>query len=462
MIREDLYTGEVVNDPISPGLNDEIQAEEYASFGKYAYTPGYQQPAYTMYPGGYGYNPIGQSPINPISGIGMSPPVYNNAANPAFGYINAQTPSSSFKRGFPTEEDIKSGYKTISVPVNPIDFASSSVLPEKGFQEKIERLELEFLEKMIQSQYDQSRQPSYGGGYQPYYSGYNYYGVAYSNPYNSSNMALINEYRDKCEAIKQEAKERRLNLQKHLSKLAHNYLNDGVTDEQIEELYNGDKTIEIPVWQTPEYYHHINRIQNMVPFDNTQYYVDHDRRVSEEFNSIIPKDSDMKTCFANLGLLWHKWEREEEQKARKDMSLMYTGKNGAYRHYVRTMAKQRYESKNPGNIHPGFAPDLGGHNYPGENIKGAPPKGDELDNAIANLESNLMSEFPILSENATIKEDGSINITYGFGPNKGQSYNNSQEQEYDQKRREFLGFLNSIPDASGLMNANPAIRGCGI
>ena len=77
---------------------------------------------------------------------------------------------------------------------------------------------------------------------------------------------------------------------------------------------------------------------------------------------------------------------------------------------------------------------------------------------IQQTRQQFVNQSSVLSQNATLADDGtlnvSLNIPYNVGSRKGEIYsvNNSQEAEYEEKRERFGRFLNSIPGSIYLDN----------
>ena len=67
------------------------------------------------------------------------------------------------------------------------------------------------------------------------------------------------------------------------------------------------------------------------------------------------------------------------------------------------------------------------------------------------LVQSYVDSSPLLSQTATLADDGTLNVSLDLpcnvGSHKGQTYSihNSQESEYDEKRERFNAFLDSIP-----------------
>lgn len=419
MRRENFYTGEVLPSSTSPPniYGTEQEAIENASFGKYDYDPNSRlmsQPV-SIYPGGYGYNQnyMYQQPV----GIGTNPYQYNQqfCANPALAY----------------QQQIQQ--QELQYYIQPLSFGSE-FLPSEGFEDEIEKMKMELWTKEqdnIAKNYVNSQ-----GMYNPFNNGYmNYYGVPYFNPYQYN--SFNSEMSQRITEMQNEARENRFNLNMHLSRLAHNYSGDVYNDELLQERYRG-KCVEVPnsfMGTIAEIYDY-NRFQNMVPFDNTQMYIDHDLSVSRSYNAVISKDSNMQECFANMGVLNAKYELEEEEHRRRNGAALYNSSDNSYKYFVRKKAAERYAQK---------------HNISFQTIN------SNLDQ----YKKQSLMEFPTLSQSAKLCDDGTLNITCNFGSKAGQTYSvhNSQESEYEKDRSRFKSFIDSIPGSIYLNNPNPNTGG---
>lgn len=414
MIQEDFYTGQ----PIRPPDEQENEAANMASFGKYDYDPGARAMSQQqiIYPGGYGFGNFMNPPQYGVGGTALQYSQFGNPM-PTYGFYqpNPVLQGSYFQQ--PQVQQQPTVYHIPGISQN------GEYLPPLDYQEKLDRLEKEYWIKLQEQEAKQSvdRKNSvygYGG-----YNGYNYYGVPFYNPYqyNSLNSELNKEIED----IKQEARESRKEFDMRLSRLAHNICGHIIDDAALEERYQG-KDIEIPVttWN-PQMYQEQMILDRLVPFDNSQFYRDQWAKVSEEFNNVIGKDATLKDTFLNMGIIYANWEMEEEEHRRKDVSTMYSSEDNAYKYYVKRKAEERYAREK------GIPISLGGKifNNPGD------------------AKQSALQQFPTLSNAVQLADDGTLNVKCNFGSNAGKTYSviNSEESDYEEKRERFGRFLNSIP-----------------
>ena len=430
MRRENFYTGEVLPDTSPPNLTNDYttysEAVQNASFGKYDYDPGSRlmsQPV-SIYPGGYGYNP-GYNYMNPNIGIGSNPYQYTG-----YPYYNMSNPALSYQQTQYQQP------QEIQYYISPVNFSGSEYLPSMNFEEEIEKLKMEYWTREQEQSAKDSVDRQNSGYYSPFGNYTNYYGVPYYNPYQYN--SLNSEISQKINEMQDEAKQNRIDLNMQLARLAHNYIGDDYSDDQLQERYTGKQVISPPgsVFATPAEIYTFNRFQNMVPFDNSQFYRDHDMAVSRAYHSVIPKDANMQECFENMGVVNAQYEMEEEQHRRRNGAVLYNSDDNSYKYFVRTKAAERYAQK-----------------------KGTVINGNN--NALQQYQQGLINEFPTLSQSAKLCDDGTLNITCNFGSKAGQTYtvHNSQEAGYEKDRARFQSFIDSIPGSIYLNNPNPNTGG---
>lgn len=439
MIREDFYTGEPVIDGSPPNLsggNSEMEATSMASFGKYDYDPGMRSavslPA-SIYPGADGYNPGYSMYGNPQPSYGQYRPAgigANPVLQPGGGFGGSYYSSPYYQPPYYQQPQVPS---VVHVP--GLLSSIGEYMPSADYEDQIAHLKNEYWKRReeidAEKEVERASQQSYFGGYG---YGYNYYGMPFYNTYQYN--GLNSEIANKAKEMQDEARERRLEFMTKLSRLAHNFNHDDISDEDIRRRYEG-RTIEIPQTMIPTYQSSYEqaRLLSMVPFDNSQAYRDFHATVSREFNNIIPADSDLKTTLDNMGIVAANWELEEEDHRRKDHTNLYNNTNNAFKHFVRQKAKERYCKEK------------------GISIL---PNGQVMN--IQQQRQQFVNQSPVLSQNATLSADGtlnvSLNIPYNVGSKTGQNYSvsNSQEAEYEEKRERFGRFLDSIPGSIYLDN----------
>jgi hypothetical protein len=414
MIREETFMGELV-ETSSPQIS-EIEAIENASFGKYDYDPAARQ-ASMIYPGQYGYSGSFNGYMNPpgYNGIGMSPPGFG-FGNPLF-----QNPQYQYyQQQYQPPQEIKSF-------IPPVNFGGE-YLPSLDWEEKVNGLIAKYSEMQEEEFVERVMNGQKGYGY-----GNNYYGTPYFSPYGNFSP-LSREISQVVEEMKAEARESRIEFNKMLSRAAHSYLNEEISEEELDERYRG-KYIDTPGYKGITYQEvaEQNQLDRLVPFDNSSIYRNHNAKVSQEFHQIIPEESNLVDTFVNTGVLMAKYDMDEEEHRRRNAAGLYDSSTGAYKYFVRAKAAERYAKKN------GISNPLTGQNYGPT----APP----------------VDAFPTLRESAKLCDDGTLNITCNFGSHKGEIYsvNNAMEEEYERDRDRFVKFYQSIPGSTFLNNPNEII-----
>ena len=437
MVREDFYTGEPVEEgspPFLPNDVNEAEAASMASFGKYDYDPGMRSVVsspVSIYPGRDGYNTGYSMYGNPVPTYGQ----YRGNMNPVFqpgGYGGSYFNSPYYTPPYyqPPQPQLPT-----SIHMPGLLETYGEYLPPANYEEQISHLQNEYWRRKeeidAEKEVERASQQSYFG-YNSY--GYNYYGMPFYNTYQYN--GINNEIAQRAKEMQDEARERRLDFMTNLSRLAHNFNHDNISDEDIRKRYQG-QTIEIPQTMIPMYQTGFQqaRLESMVPFDNSQAYRDFHNSVSKEFNNIIPINADLKTTFDGMGIVSANWELEEEDHRRRDHTNLYNNSNNAFKHFVRQKAKERYCKEK------------------GLSIL---PNGQVMN--IQQQRQQFMNQSTVLSQNASLSDDGTLNvhldIPYNVGHHTGEIYSvsNSQETEYQEKRERFARFLDSIPGSIYLDN----------
>lgn len=419
MITQNYYTGEPVITG-SPSINDSTtnEAANMASFGAYNYDMQNRRQMITpiINPGGYGYNQQYYQPYQP--GIGMGNPVLQPGYNP-YNYYNAgyyyQQPQQP---QMPTHMTIK------SVSNN------GEFLPPADLQDRIDQLERDYWNKTIDNEAKRSVETSsniYNNpyGYNMNYYGYNTYGSGYF--YNPVDQEIAKEI----DKIKEEARENRRKLNIQISKLAHNIGGEPLSDEEIEDRYT-DKVVEIPTYyvENLQEMRQMEELRNMTPFDNSSVYRQFYASVTAEHDQFISPNANMKEWSESMGLLWDKWEMEEEMHRRRDTSGNFN--SDAYRSYIRLKAKERY---------------INNHNE--RKIKDFENLSNVFTdyNSIAGRQKFINDFCPALSDCATIADDGTLTISAVLPSERGVVVQNENEAEYEKRRERFNAFVNSVPSS---------------
>lgn len=452
MVTEDFYTGEPVITGSPPSFSqsniignnvplEEIEAANTAAFGKYDYDPGSRRSIpsspVSIYPGGYGYNYPNyggyyQQPYYGNYGIGANPYMTSPYGNPqpTYDMFRGGQPNPVFQPnygGYYQPSQYQQQYQQpTSFHIPGVNF-SGEYLPPVDFEQKVSNMQTEYWQKQQELEAKEyvdrlSQQSYYGFNY-----GYNYYGTPYYNPYQYN--SLNNEIMQQVQAIKDEARENRIELNLKIARLAHNFCGHKISEEALQERYRG-KDVQIPQSLIPnaQDYYEYNKLSSMVPFDNSQVYRDFHAAVSREFHSIVKEDGNLKDTFASMGIIEAQWEMEEEMHRRRDAGALYNNEDNSYKYFVRRKAQERYAREKGIQIMPN------GQTFNRNEVM-----------------QSFVNNSPVLSQSAKLADDGTLNISLNIpcnvGSHKGETYtvHNSQEAEYDAKRERFGRFLDSIP-----------------
>lgn len=428
MIQQDFYSGEPTSLG-SPNISSEAEAANMASFGKYDYNSGSRN---FYQPNNMNMNQYNQQQ----QAIGIGAPYFNNGYNQYNNGFNNQytytqygnvAPNRPYNGFFPQQSQMFSApvqQTTYHIPgFNP---GGSEFMPTPDYKDQIEQLELEYWfarqEADVKAEMDM-QQSVYGNNN---YYGYNYYGMPYYNPYKYN--SVDNEFSQKINKIKDDARNTRLQFNINMLKAAHHYLGDDVSEEEIVQACTGkDVTVSSQSsFISPQEYYQYTKFNNLVPFDNSSYYRNARAKHQRELDEIIPPDSNMEETFERLGILYAMYEMEEESHRRRDKSTSYSSADNTYKYFVKRKAKERYAAEH------GMMPD-------------------ERKSDIGKVfSSQLLNGLPTLSQNATIADDGTLNVSLSLpvnvGSHRGETYtiDNQNEAEYNKKREQFGRFLDSI------------------
>ena len=448
MIRENFYTGEPIP---PPNLISETEAVQNASFGRNfaeihyglggnAYQPQQQNPGYNPYfqTQQMGYNPyINYSQSNPYMAnpYNYSQQSFNYGSpygNPVFAYMNRNGMFPQFQQ--PTQQQ--------QVYIKPVTI-SGDYLPPAGIENEINEMMRKVIDEQMETDAKNiaARSKAYrDNNFNPFYTS-NYYQLpVFAQQYSSYNREVYS----RIEQIKQEAKQARTDFSINLSKIAHHYLNDGVDDDQIEDMYTGkyinvnDNSDFSGIYRQMCFQ---QRAQNLVPVDPAAKYRYQIAAVQNEIRKYIPEDADLEKTSEGMNELFTKWKLEEEKDRRRDVSIEYN--NSAYKTLVLRKKAERIANEQ------GFSLDP---NAPLQTIKQINSSNknigiqnrDEIKKQIA--ESTLRNMFPDLANSGSYIDNNGMLVAKCNPPTSSDPVIvNSQEQEYENDKHRFEAFLNSMP-----------------
>ena len=414
---------------------------------------------------GYNYQNQGMQNLNPQQGV--------QSFNPQFGGQNRYNQQ-------PVQQQ-----KIFHVP--PLNFGGE-FMPSVGWEEKIDRIESDLWFKIQQETVDRKFSNLNGPGFAN--MGPNFYGNAYFG------YGMTQAEQEAIQAVKEmeaEARQNKIDFNIRISKIAHHFLKDGVTDQQIEETYTGrdilvDETIYDPVFENE-----LNRMNNLVPIDTTAKYRRHFLAVQAEHNSIVPADANMQEGLEAMGMLAMNYALEEERARRRNCGEDYD--QNVYKHIVRSKAMKRHQEKHGMSLMDDYdiygrpirhkTNDYGNAGFANrastietvnpnetagfanlaammnsdyfteeekkrnlaaiENVKDRLKNGEDIDTD--KLKVELLKTF--MGPSANIADDGTLILSPPTGMDSGESIHNSQESEYDYDRQRFGQFMDSVPGGVG-------------
>lgn len=409
MNRYDYYSGE----PRSPEFASEstnmsvITENVGQQQTQYNYDPNLrynqiQQQSQSVYQfGGYGYNQ--QAPYQ--SGPFMNPPInpYQQqnriVGNPAFAYMNQMNYGQPLNLSY---ED-----KVVHVPgLNP---GSEVLLPENA-EEICNKLQMEML--LEQEEAIAKRNERFQGYFNNNYGGYNYYGMPYMNSWTDQTVNM--KYRKIVDNMRQEAINRRKSFNKNLSRLAHNYLGDDISDDDIDNIYEG-YNYTIPATSIRSQANQ-TRFANMVPVETQNHYIEHHNAMNKMYNNIVDPNANMQQFLQQQGTLQSYYNLEDEMHRRRDASQYYQA--DGYKHFLRKAVRERN----------GVQTNMSQNN------------------------NQPLNGFPVLGNSAQILEDGSLSISapsWMGGSVSHIQFNNELEKHFEENRSKFL---QSIYEREGMNN----------
>lgn len=408
MIKYDFYTGEPVQDGSPP--SELSQQEIIQSANLYDYNANQRManqmmgqqtmqqpmfnPAFGYNMGGYGYYP----PQNFANF--MNPPVQAGtfqgfAGNPAFQFMA----NSGMQMQQPQ-------YQDQTVYIHGFNPGNNNLLLPPDAEEICDQLELEMMMEQeeayvqrVKRQNDYYKSLGYNGV--PNYYGAPFMNARYIDP------TITAKYKKQVSEIRKEAEEARINLNKKLSRFAHNYLDDECDESDLDKIYNG-RYVTIPA-NTVAYSAEQTRLLNTQPFDNSHLYQQHNAEVSSQYRKRFDDNTDMQTFFEGLGEIIVEDMMEEEMHRRRDDSQLFDG-NG-YRMLLRKKIAERHSSEGQQGV-----------NLP--NMRPNTPFGNT---------------FPTLAQSATMLDDGSLSIAApSWLGNKTYVVKNQLEDDYEMNRQKFV------------------------
>lgn len=448
MNRTNYYTG------ANEQFISEAEAVQNASFGQYAAQMQQQNPTYGLggnaymqqYPqqNGYYQNPYMTQPVMNMGYGGQPNPVlqpgYNNQVNPGFqmGYSQQSYPQQMYQQYQSQYEQPQQMF------IPPINFAGTEYLLPSNFEEIATEMIMKHVEAEAEWNAQQIANRSRNqmqGMFNPFRQ--NYYDQPMYGYYNTFQSPVYKEL----EEIKEKAKQSRKDLNIQLSKLAHNYLNDGVTDEQIEELYSGKYVdVQTTVYRNADQDAFQARFtsQNIVYTDPAAPYREAFFKVKNKIESIMPPDTPYEEVGARMNILMSEWELEELDQKRRTYANSYTSSNNTYKNIV----IRKYAEKKLDDLGIKFRDNI----MPMQTFKQAQKSQAASREELTQKAKDLANMFNLgdfadciegVDENGML-EIG-IKLPQNVGSNAGEEVSvNSEEFQYERQREKFHNFVNSV------------------
>ena len=385
MNRFDYYTGEPQQG--SPYFNGSSNMQmQFVNDPNLRYQ---QTQTMQITPGGYGYNYYNQQPTqipNKFLANGFR-------GNPALNMIQNGIQVPYYLQQQPQYQD-----RIVHVP--GFNTGTNTIYPE-NFEEICSKLQLDMMIEMEEAIVERNKR------FQGYFNnnyGYNYYGLPYYSNY--EDQRVIDKYKKKVEEIHQEAVSKRLKLNKRLSKLCHGYINDGVSDKDIDNVYDG-YSYTIPA--NVQYQSAVQEsLANLKPVSNQNIYVEHHNAVKKMHEQLLDGATDMNSFLHAQGKMKKAELIEEEMHRRKDGSQYY--QVDAYKRFLRKSIMER-------------------NGKVSEQPISVPQQ----------LNNGLLNQFPTLNNSGTLLEDGTLSITAPpWLGNRQIVLNNQLEQHFEENRHKFL------------------------
>lgn len=150
------------------------------------------------------------------------------------------------------------------------------------------------------------------------YPGYNYYGYM-----NSYNPFMMEKYKQEQYKIDQEAIQRRIDFNKMLSRIAHNYLEDEVSDEYYSIYDQQEVTVQAEEYNTRN---SINRLKSFT-VNVSELYINQynyaNNCISQDYTSDTNTEGGLTEFLNNAGEIYARTMQNEVDKEKKNKTNIY-------------------------------------------------------------------------------------------------------------------------------------------
>lgn len=270
-----------------------------------------------------------------------------NIGNPAIEFLNNRGTYQGNQQSAWKPPVVKDPKEKVKYVVPPFIFGGSVYLPSNDFEKRFDQIMLECVMRINQVQAEeQQRLAQLGGGY---FGGFNFYGAPYSGAYYKIEQ-IKRETQQKIDALYEEARRNRIELNVRLSKLCHHVLKDGVTEERIRDWYTG-KTIESE-YTTYGDLDTYTKTYNLEPYDGgASEFRALQKSVSDEHDKFIPRTANMQQMFEGIDEMNRAEARRAELHKRRNMTNSYRDEdNDGYKFLLRMSLARRTGIDDPDQV----------------------------------------------------------------------------------------------------------------
>ncbi len=229
----------------------------------------------------------------------------------------------------------------------------------------------------------------------PHFNSYNYYGSMNNgqiSPY------IMEKYRKEEYKLEQEAVQRRIDFNKRLSRAAHAYLDDNISEEEIDSIYDRrEVVVKGQDFVSSAAYNNLQTFTVDVAEMNRQIYIAHNNQVTEYHNSIVSKDANLLEYLDTAGELAALELQEEVVRQRRNKANIYNSGMQFRNNLIEQLRKR----------------------------DGSVPQG----------------LFPTLTSNSAILEDGTLQLKY---PDYLKAKKDEGESSYNESKQKFINSIYNV------------------
>lgn len=226
------------------------------------------------------------------------------------------------------------------------------------------------------------------------------YGGIYGWNSDYPDQDVINKYRRKAMEIRKEAMERRTNMNKYFSQLAHNYMEEKITDEDLSIIYDGyDRKITAVEFANNDKQKWLN---NLKPYNNQSEYERHFNQLHDFYAKV--SGTAMQGFLEGQGIIISCDNLEDEMHNRRNMGMYYN--SNSYKRLLRKSIMER------------------------EGIEITPNQGP--------ISPMNLPQFSTLAQSSKLLDDGTLSISAPSWVGKKIQMTNEMEAHFEENRQAFL------------------------